>query len=30
MAKREKADPKVEFTHTDKVFFPDGGFTKDS
>jgi bifunctional non-homologous end joining protein LigD len=28
MAKREKADPKVEFTHTEKVFFPGDGFTK--
>jgi bifunctional non-homologous end joining protein LigD len=28
MAMREKAVPKVEFTHTEKVFFPDGKFTK--
>jgi bifunctional non-homologous end joining protein LigD len=28
MAKREKSGPTVEFTHTEKIFFPRGSFTK--
>jgi bifunctional non-homologous end joining protein LigD len=28
MTKRGNTEAKVEFTHTEKVFFPDGGFTK--
>jgi bifunctional non-homologous end joining protein LigD len=28
MSKRENTEPKVGFTHTEKVFFPKGGFTK--
>jgi bifunctional non-homologous end joining protein LigD len=28
MTKRENAGPTVPLTHTEKVFFPDGGFTK--
>jgi bifunctional non-homologous end joining protein LigD len=28
MPKKEKPGPTVQLTHTEKVFFPDGGFTK--